>query len=55
MRSCADYFVSMNSAERSIDVGVDSLNVSVAVAVIAADFLRKPHRNPAKAEGDLGF
>jgi 21S rRNA (GM2251-2'-O)-methyltransferase len=58
----ADYFVSMNPAKRALDVGVDSLNVSVAASVIAAEFLRRPslevsEKNRARMNsiGDLGF
>lgn len=38
----AAYCVSMNAAKRGSDIGVDSLNVSVAAAVVAAEFLRRP-------------
>lgn len=60
----ADYLVSMIPPlrARADDVGVDSLNVSVATAVLAAEFLRRPVQAVLDREakrrtsgGDLGF
>ncbi|KAF2099729.1 alpha/beta knot [Rhizodiscina lignyota] len=57
----ADYLVSMTAAKRPHDVGVDSLNVSVAASVIAAEFLRRPPARTLERErrrtvgADLGF
>lgn len=64
LKTHADYFVSMRATPRAqaIDVGVDSLNVSVATALLAAEFMRKPHLEISGesiagpgSENDLGF
>lgn len=55
LKTQADYFVSMKAAKRSIDIGLDSLNVSVAAGLITREFLRRPSELPEKDNGDLGF
>lgn len=66
LRTEADYHVSVSASKRPSGIGVDSLNVSVAAAVLAAEFLRGPEvrrqnratkaeQEDIQAEGDLGF
>jgi len=43
----AHYYVGIRGARTDDDIGVDSLNVSVAAAVLGAEFMRPPTRKPA--------
>lgn len=50
----ADFMVSMRAAKCHVECGVDSLNVSVAAAVLLTEFLRKPNEEElAKAASDI--
>jgi 21S rRNA (GM2251-2'-O)-methyltransferase len=64
LRAEAEYLVSLSAAQRPGEIGVDSLNVSVAAAVLATEFLKSPSlwktSEAADAQneggaGDLGF
>jgi 21S rRNA (GM2251-2'-O)-methyltransferase len=60
LKNRANAFVSIARGEQlndSPDVGVDSMNVSVATGVLLESFLRKPEGAPEKRDstGELGF
>lgn len=60
LKNRANAFVSISRGQQlndSPDVGVDSMNVSVAAGVLLESFLRKPEGAPEKRDtaGELGF
>ncbi|KAF1989796.1 hypothetical protein K402DRAFT_326005, partial [Aulographum hederae CBS 113979] len=50
LKKRAQYFVGIRGARSVEEIGVDSLNVSVAAAVLAAEFMRPPTQSDSDAE-----
>lgn len=51
----AHYKVGIRAGQATDDVGVDSLNVSVAASILCFEFLKKPKVQSARTPGDLLF